>query len=170
MRSRTKPRGLTGAAAIFAIAALAAAAQASSRPAQASLEQVGNQVYCQCGCVTVLNHCPHLPSECQSRAQMTGTILAGVKRGKSDSAILADLVNQFGVHVLASPPSNGFNITVWILPGIALVIGLGLVIVLVRRWRARTPAQDEPAPETPVDSRIMAAVEEEMERVAGPKD
>lgn len=101
---------------------------------------------------------------------MTDTILTGVKQGKSDSAILADLVNQFGVHVLASPPSNGFNITVWILPGIALLIGLGIVILLVRRWRAKTTAGDEPAPETPVDSKIMAAVEEEMERVAGPKD
>lgn len=170
MRSRIKLRGWAAAAAIFAAVILAAAAQASVPPAKASLEQVGNQVYCQCGCVTVLNHCPHLPSECQSRAQMTGTILTGVKQGKSDSVILADLVNQFGVHVLASPPSNGFNITVWILPGIALVIGLGLVILLVRRWRSKTAAVDEPAPETPVDSRIMAAVEEEMERVAGPKD
>lgn len=144
-------------------------AMAATPGAKPTLEQVGNQVYCQCGCVTVLNHCPHLPSECQSRAQMQTAILADIQQGKADPAILKDLVDRFGVHVLASPPATGFNLTVWVLPGVALIIGLAIVLAIVRRWRAKVVAVREPVPDGPVDDKIMAAVEEEMNDLAAPK-
>lgn len=154
---------------MWAISALAATP--ASKP---TLEQVGNQVYCQCGCVTVLNHCPHLPSECQSRAQMQSVILTGIQQGKTDPSILKDLVDRFGVHVLASPPATGFNLTVWVLPGVALIIGLGIVLLIVRRWRSKVSGAREEAPggppDGPIDPKVMAAVEEEMNKVGTTKD
>ncbi|MGH9354394.1 MAG: cytochrome c-type biogenesis protein, partial [Terriglobia bacterium] len=116
------------------------------------------------------NHCPHLPSECQSRAQMQTVILKDVQQGKANPAILQDLVDRFGVHVLASPPATGFNLTVWVLPGVALIIGLAIVLLIVRRWRAKVSAPAEEEPAGPVDPKIMAAVEEEMNRVGTTKD
>ncbi len=150
---------------MFAIGALGATP--GSKP---TLEQVGNEVYCQCGCVTVLNHCPHLPSECQSRAQMQTVILKDVQQGKANPAILQDLVDRFGVHVLASPPATGFNLTVWVLPGVVLIIGLAIVLLIVRRWRAKNSAPTEEGTAGPADPKIMAAVEEEMNRVGTTKD
>lgn len=167
MRSSKSLTLLAAALVCVLTAAMSVAATAATKP---TLEQVGNQVYCQCGCVTVLNHCPHLPSECQSRAQMQTVILADIQQGKANPAILKDLVDRFGVHVLASPPATGFNLTVWVLPGVALIIGLAIVLLIVRRWRAKVIAAHEPVPDAPVDPKVMAAVEEEMNRVTASKD
>jgi cytochrome c-type biogenesis protein CcmH/NrfF len=128
-----------------------------------SLEKVGDQVYCLCGCVTTLNHCPHLPSQCQSRAEITGVILQDIRRGDAEPAILQDLARRYGLQVLAAPPARGFDLAVWILPGFGLVIGLVAVILVVRHMRMGSrlqPSQDEPL----VDAKIMAAVEEEMKK------
>jgi cytochrome c-type biogenesis protein CcmH/NrfF len=154
------------AAGLFAAASMAATGP-GSKP---TLEQVGNQVYCQCGCVTLLNRCPHLPSECESRAQLQTVILSDIQKGKTDPAIVQDLVGRFGVHVLAAPPAAGFDLTAWVLPGVILLIGLGVVLAVVRRWRAKVSGAAKEEPPAPVDAKIMAAVEEEMSRIEAMND
>jgi cytochrome c-type biogenesis protein CcmH len=155
------PRVLIAAFAITIITLFESAALGG--PSKTSLEKVGSQVYCLCGCATTLNHCPHLPSQCQSRAEITGVILQDVRQGQAEPAILQDLARRYGVQVLAAPPAKGFDLAVWILPGFGLVIGLLAVLLIVRHWRAKSgsePPQEEPV----VDAKIMAAVEEEMKK------
>lgn len=154
---------------LLACGLFAASAGAATAP-KPTLDRVGNQVYCQCGCVTTLNHCPHLPSQCQSRAAMQSVILSGIRQGKDDKGILADLVDQYGVRVLASPPSSGFNFAVWLLPGLGLLIGLVIVLILVRRWRRRVMSDRAAEENAGIDPKLMAAVEEEMSRITSPKD
>lgn len=141
-------------------------AQSKAKP---TLEQVGNQVYCLCGCVTTLNRCPHLPSECANRAQVEALILKDIQQGKSDPAILQDLSQRYGVKILASPPAKGFDLTVWILPGIGLVIGL-IFVVLIVRWLRRKPLNPSQAASAPIDPKIMAAVEEEISKIESLSD
>jgi cytochrome c-type biogenesis protein CcmH/NrfF len=150
---------------VLAMAALAAAATVSAVAApKPTMESIESKVYCLCGCVTTLNHCPHLPSECASRAQMEALIRQDIREGKSEKAILSDFVAIYGVRVLASPPAHGFDLAVWTLPGIGLVVGLILVIVIVKRWRQRLqPLAAADEPET--DPKLMAAVEEEMKNL-----
>lgn len=100
---------------------------------------------------------------------MQGVILNDIKQGKDDKGILADLVDQYGVRVLASPPSSGFNFTVWLLPGVGLLIGLVIVLILVRRWRRRVVAERISSDAASIDPKIMAAVEEEMNRITSAK-
>lgn len=126
-----------------------------------TLEKVGNQVYCQCGCVTTVNRCPHLPSECESRAELTASILKDIRQGKDQPAILQDLSRQYGVQVLAAPPAKGFDLAVWVLPGFGLVVGLIAVLLIVRHLRRKAPAEP-PADGPALDANVMAAVEEEM--------
>lgn len=154
------------AVAVFAAVSLRAAASAP----KPTLDQVSHQVYCLCGCVTLLNRCPHLPSECESRSGMQTVILADIKEGKTDPAILQDLVQRYGEHVLAAPPAAGFNLTVWILPGAMLLIGFGIVVYIVRRWRARVSEAAPPQPPALLDPKILAAVEEEMNKIGTMKD
>lgn len=137
----------------------------AASPSNVTLEQVGSKVFCLCGCATTLNHCPHLPSECQSRAEMQTLILADIRQGKTEAAILQDLTNRYGVRVLAAPPTRGFDLTAWVLPGLALGLGLAIVVMIVSRWRRKPPAAGGTAPKPPVDARIMAAVEEEMSKL-----
>lgn len=150
--------------AIFVTLASLCTSWAVSVAPKPTLDSIGNKVYCLCGCVTTLNHCPHLPSECASRAQMEALIRRDIGAGKTEKAILTDFTAAYGVKVLASPPTQGFDIAVWILPGIGLVVGLILVIVIVKRWRRRPPP-GELADDSEIDPKMMAAVEEEMKKL-----
>lgn len=139
--------------------ALANIAMAARSPEQAEKE-IGNKVYCMCGCVTSLNHCPH--ENCPVKSEMHKIIRTGLTEGKTEPAILQDLVARYGLKVLASPPAQGFNLTAWILPGVGLLLGLLLAITIVRRWRR--PALQAATPAGPVDDKVRAAVEEEMKK------
>ena len=133
--------------------------------AKPALESIGNKVYCLCGCVTTLNRCPHLPSECASRAEMEALIRKDIRAGKTEKAILNDFTAAYGVRVLAPPPAHGFDLVVWVLPGIGLMVGLILVVVIVKQWRRRSP-RAEPEDKADIDPKLRAAVEEEMKKLA----
>jgi cytochrome c-type biogenesis protein CcmH/NrfF len=148
--------------------AWAAGVSAGVQP-KTSLEKVGNQVYCLCGCVTTLNHCPHLPSQCESRAEITASVVKDIQEGKNDPAILQDLARRYGIRVLAAPPTHGFFLAAWILPGVGLVVGLVVAILIAGRLR-RPPTAPPPEDPSPPDAKILAAVEEEMSRIVPLKD
>ncbi len=126
-------------------------------------KKISREVYCMCGCATALAHCPDL--HCPVKAQMDKIIRTDLQEGKSEHAVLLDLVDHYGEKVLAAPPPQGFNLTAWILPGIGLLIGLFLAITIVRRWRR--PALAAAAPASHVDASVRAAVEEEMKKLTG---
>lgn len=127
-----------------------------------TVKSIGDQVICQCGCTQTVTECNHF--ECSTRAEMNAVADREIKAGKDETTILQDFVKQYGVQVLASPPASGFNLTVWVLPGVGLFISLGVVVLVVRRWRMPAPALAM-VPEEPIDPKIAAAVEEEMKRV-----
>jgi len=128
-------------------------------PRKPTLESIGDQVMCLCGCVATLNHCPH--RDCATVAEMRPVIAREIAAGKDETTILQDLAIRYGVQVLAAPPAQGFSLTAWILPSIGLLAGLSFVVVVVRRWRKPRPAPAA-APATALDPKLLAAVEEEM--------
>ncbi len=127
-----------------------------------TVKQICDAVICQCGCNQTVTECNHL--QCTTRAEMTAMARKEIAEGKTETQILQDFVQRYGVKVLASPPTQGFNLTAWILPGIGLLVGLGLVMGIVRRWRRPAAA---PAAAPPVDPEVMAAVEKEMKDLSG---
>ena len=56
---------------------------------------------------------------------------AAVDRGDSDSAITQFFVQTYGTLVLAAPPNRGFNRVAWIMPYLALPVGITLVVFIV---------------------------------------
>lgn len=144
------------------IAVLMLSAANLTGAAKPTVKSIGDGIICQCGCTQTVSECNHF--ECSTRAEMNANADKEIKAGKDETTILQDFVKQYGVQVLASPPASGFNLTVWILPGLGLVIGLGVVVLVVRRWRVPSP-ELVMAPEEAIDPKITAAVEEEMKRV-----
>jgi cytochrome c-type biogenesis protein CcmH len=149
--------------------ALVNVALAARTPEQIA-QDIGNKVYCLCGCVTSLNTCPML--HCEVKAEMHKIIDTDLAAGKTEPQILQDLVDRYGEKVLAAPPAHGFNLTAWLLPGIGLLIGLLVAIAIVRRFLR--PALQAAAPAGSVGStsagasiandNLRAAVEEEMKK------
>ena len=58
-------------------------------------------------------------------------------------------VADYGPQVLNAPPTSGFALGAWALPGLVLALGLVLATLLVRRGRLR--AAPEAAPVVAVD-------------------
>ena len=141
------------------------AASAIGSASQLDPKAVGDGLLCQCGCnIQVSQHCQH--AGCSFHTDMRALIVKEIAAGKDELAIRQDFVHLYGIQVLATPPAHGFYLTVWILPALCVPLGLALVIVVVRRWRKPRAEIAGPRSE-PIDPRAMAAMEEEMKRVAG---
>jgi len=134
-------------------------------PRKPTLESVGDQVMCLCGCVATMSHCPHKDNPgfvCYSTWQeMKAVIQKDIAEGKDETSILQDIAIHYGVQVLAAPPAKGFDLTVWILPGVGLFAGLSLVVALVRRWRKPSLAASGVSA-MPTDPKLLRAVEDEI--------
>ena len=125
-----------------------------------TVESIGNQVMCVCGgCVAPLNQCPML--DCAEKAEMRAFISKEIANGKDEAAILQDVSSRYGVKALTSPPAKGFNLVVWILPGIGLLVGLGIVVAIVRRWKSKPAIVPAPTSAS-LDPKVLTAMEEEM--------
>jgi cytochrome c-type biogenesis protein CcmH len=58
-----------------------------------------------------------------------------VEQGQSSGEIRAYLAGRFGKDILLKPESSGAGALVWALPVIALVLALGGLAVVVKRWQ-----------------------------------
>jgi cytochrome c-type biogenesis protein CcmH len=72
-----------------------------------------------------------------------------IAQGETKDQIKDDLVQEFGDAVLASPPASGFDLTAYLVPALALLLGLVGIVVGVRRWRRAD--RDAGHPETPIE-------------------
>jgi cytochrome c-type biogenesis protein CcmH/NrfF len=147
---------------VLPLSLFAASVALADRARKPTLESLGDQVMCLCGCVTTLNHCPH--RDCATVAEIRPIIEKEIAEGKDETTILQDLAIRYGVQVLAAPPTKGFSLTAWILPGVGLLAGLSFLVVMVRRWRRPSPVAPA-VPVRPIDRRVLAAVEEEMKEL-----
>ncbi len=68
------------------------------------------------------------------------TIRTLLAEGKTSEQILDIYVAQYGDRILAEPPARGFSRLIYVAPWVFLVASVGLVIVVIRRLRAVTPA------------------------------
>jgi cytochrome c-type biogenesis protein CcmH len=62
-----------------------------------------------------------------------------IKEGRTDAEILDWFKGKYGARVLVEPEGN-LSLTAYALPAIAAVIGLGIVVVVLRRWAAKAAA------------------------------
>jgi cytochrome c-type biogenesis protein CcmH len=100
---------------------------------------LGTKLMCMCGCGQILTQCNHI--NCPSSGPMLKELDAHVVKGEADDLIIQDFVQEYGEKVLSAPPTKGFNSIAWYIPGVAFVLGLGIVITLIRLWRQRDVAR-----------------------------
>ncbi len=91
----------------------------------ATVEDIANQLICQCDCTQVLSKCAE--PICSTREEMKGEIRQQLNDGKTQQQIIQFFVGKYGEKVLASPSKTGFNLTVWLAPIAAILLG-GVVI------------------------------------------
>lgn len=110
--------------------------------------RVGSKLMCTCPCNQVLVYCDH--PECPDSKPELAELEKMIDDGKSDDQILAAFVAKYGKPVLSAPTTSGFDLTAWIMPFIAFLIGASTVTYLAWTWRQRAPKPSEAEPtETP---------------------
>lgn len=66
--------------------------------------------------------------------QMRDLVREQLRTGKSPDEVKAYFVSKYGEWILLQPRASGFNILVYALPVLAVLGGLAVVVVAMRRW------------------------------------
>jgi cytochrome c-type biogenesis protein CcmH len=133
--------------------AVATPALAADPPSPAGLEA---ELVCPT-CQTTLDQ-SHSPVAQRMKAFIRRRIAAGA----TASEIKAELVDQFGPGVLATPGKGGFDLLAWVLPLSVLALGAVAVGGLAWSWSMRRGEPIEP--ETPPDPELDRRLDEELAR------
>ncbi len=97
--------------------------------------EIGHQMMCVCGCKQILLECNHVG--CPDSDGMRNELMAAVDRGDSDSLVEQAFVQKYGPTVLAAPTMRGFDRAAYIIPPVALILGFGLIVLVIRAWKNR---------------------------------
>lgn len=76
-------------------------------------------------------------SNSQLALSMKEVIKIKISEGKSKKEILDYFISQYGETILAKPPIKGFNLILWILPPIILILSLVFWVFNVRGNKRR---------------------------------
>ncbi len=92
-----------------------------------------SSLICMCGCPReALSTCT-----CDYAAERRHELREQLGQGKSIEEIQQNYVKQFGLSGLTVPPNKGGNQFVWIIPLLAISLGMGLVAFLFAKWGKR---------------------------------
>lgn len=108
----------------------AAPAMAQAVEPRASLPDIEDEVMCVVCGVTL-----ELATEAPQALQERDFIRELIAQGLTKDQIKDRLVAEFGSEVLAIPGDSGFDLAAWLVPGVAIVVAGGAILVGLRRWR-----------------------------------
>jgi cytochrome c-type biogenesis protein CcmH len=120
---------------------------------------IAKQMFCPVCENTPLDVCPT-----QACAEWRELIRDQLAEGQSEAQIKAYFVERFGDRVLATPPPRGFNWLAYVIPPLAIGLGIFLIYQAFRAWRkgAPVPAQVAAPPSKGADDEYVRRLEEEL--------
>jgi len=104
-----------------------------------------------------LIECPS-PQATELRLWIAAQEKAGLSRGEVE----AQLVQQFGDQLRHSPRAVGFGLWAYLVPGLALLAGGGLVVAFLRRQRVDAAGAPQAKAPPVRDPELERALEEEL--------
>ena len=130
-------------------------------PTDDDVNAIAKKLYCPV--------CPNTPLDvCETKAcqDWRQQIRDQLTDGWNEQQIIAYFVAQYGERVLAEPQRSGFTSLVWVLPVVAVVLGLVVPWQVLKSWRAR---RAQPAGATTVTPQIapdvLARIEQELQQI-----
>ena len=126
-------------------------------PSDDDVNRVAKNLYCPV--------CPNTPLDvCETKAceDWRAQIRDQLAQGWTDQQIIDYFVAQYGERVLAEPQRKGFTSLVWILPVIAVLLGLGIVYEVLKGWRSSKGGTRTTAPPVHIAPEILEQIEQEL--------
>ncbi|MDO8188686.1 cytochrome c-type biogenesis protein CcmH [Conexibacter sp. JD483] len=120
--------------ALLATAVAPAVAPAQTSAPKTSLYEMESQVMCvTCRTPLAVANGPQADSERALIQRLIG-------EGMTPAQIKDALVLEYGERVLALPNDDGFNIAIYVVPILVVVVGLAILAIFLPRWRRRARA------------------------------
>ena len=121
----------------------------TGRAAATNRQEIAEGLTCQCGCGLTVANCNH--PNCSFSVPMREHIDTMLAHGMGRAEIIAYFRKQYGEKILSAPTTQGFNLLAWTMPFAALLVGGGLVVLMMGRWRGGPPSTPQ-TPQSPADS------------------
>ncbi len=140
---------------------------ATAAPTPEQIKHVAAEMVCLCGncnrqslatCI-----CPDFA------VPERGRIGQMLEAGRTPQQIVDEYVDEFGRHILAAPPAQGYSLIAWIGPFVGLAAGFFAVRAVLGRWRRLTTGSADRAASTPTPqergelSRYQARLRRELD-------
>lgn len=134
---------------------------------QKDITRVASQLSCFCGT------CPHLVvTQCgcgtaDKIMQEVGTML---DKGMTDKQIIQSFVDRYGNTVLSSPPKSGFNLTAYLIPFGAFLLGGTVLVAFLKHQRnekgqgPKPPSQNYSEKQGTEDERYNDLLDQELDK------
>jgi len=125
---------------IFMFIALAGFAESPVVWAASQMANLENALMCKCDdkCGKVLINCT-----CDTSKETRKTLMGKLESGLTVDQIVKQYVDKYGETVLSAPTKSGFNLSAWIMPFVALVIGGFGVRKVLSSWKRPAQAEEE---------------------------
>ena len=124
------------------------------------VSDVAKEFICNCGCNKMLTDC-----DMQCGEQLRGVVASKISEGWDKPRIMDLLVRSYGEKLLAAPTKSGFNLTAWVTPFAAILLGGVMISLAVGEWVARRRATQRvryASRVQPVEGRYLDRVDEEL--------
>ena len=86
--------------------------------------------------------------------------------GYTEQEVLDWFIARFGVEVLQEPPRQGHGLFAWLLPAVGMLVGIGWLVFILRRWSAASAETVPVSADTPadigVDEEYLRKIEEDL--------
>ena len=138
------------------------------------IQGIEKRLQCTCGCTLDIYTCRTTDFTCTYSPALHKEVVALAQEGKTADEIVAAFVEKYGEKILMAPKPEGFNIAGYVVPGVAILLVAGAMLVILRQ-RTRslrlqaTPAGPDAAPVAPGALRAVnaapAASAEELARL-----
>lgn len=121
-------------------AAVSGVSAQTNDPTDDEVNAIARQLYCPVCENVPLDVCPT-----QACEQWRATIREKLIAGWDEEQIKAYFVEQYGARVLATPPAEGLNWLVYLLPPVAFAVGAVVLFQAFRSWRSVDPTPNAPS-------------------------
>jgi cytochrome c-type biogenesis protein CcmH len=106
-------------------------------PSADDVNAIARQLFCPICENTPLDVCP--TDACRDWRELIRQMLA---QGKTQNEIKQYFVDHYGGRVLSEPPRAGLNWLVYVVPPVAILMGIFLLFRAFRTWKRIPPKQD----------------------------
>ncbi|MHB8172298.1 MAG: cytochrome c-type biogenesis protein [Thermincolia bacterium] len=92
-------------------------------------KEIEAMLVCMDDCGMIVAVCDNSTAE-----YMRGILKEKLAQGMNKEQVLKEFVKIYGTKVLAAPPKEGFNITAWVTPFVAILAGALIIYFTLDKW------------------------------------